>query len=229
MALSMIKKNFSNYSAWHYRAKLMPKFYCLNGRNYNRGYIIPIEKIKEDFATLKHAFFTDPKDQSPWNQHEWLLLQIAPSQIVHIDKVSQDETTLVLKVELNTRVRNFQCLSFSPACSVTEEDGTPASERSICKVWYIHVPITGAQIDFSVESTQDTLKFESMDGVKLFRNFYSQIDVANVEIRPCEESDSESFIKNLKEIAEQEEATVQELVDFEEGLSFATHRLLELK
>lgn len=73
IALTMIEKNFSNYSAWHYRAKLMPKFYNSNGLAYNASYIIPIDNIKKDLETLKHAFFTDPKDQSPWNYHEWLL------------------------------------------------------------------------------------------------------------------------------------------------------------
>lgn len=73
IALSMIQKNFSNYSAWHYRAKLMPKFDNSNGLVYNASYIIPFENIKQDLETLKHAFFTDPKDQSPWNYHEWLL------------------------------------------------------------------------------------------------------------------------------------------------------------
>ena len=88
MALSMIHKNFSNYSAWHYRAnifaKLMPKIYNSNGLVPNLSYIIPIDCIKEDLATLKHAFFTDPKDQSPWNHHEWLLQQIQPIQIVDL-------------------------------------------------------------------------------------------------------------------------------------------------
>lgn len=74
IAYSLITKNFSNFSAWHYRAKLMPLIYHHNDTLVNLGYLIPLSKIKEDMATLKHAFFTDPKDQSPWNYHQWLLV-----------------------------------------------------------------------------------------------------------------------------------------------------------
>lgn len=69
----------------------MPKFYNCNGTKWNSRYIIPISKIKEDLATLKHAFFTDPKDQSPWNHHEWLLQQIAPVQVIGIEFVGDDQ------------------------------------------------------------------------------------------------------------------------------------------
>lgn len=58
MAENLIKKNFSNFSAWHYRSKLMPILYEKEASQY----LIPFEKIKEDLALLKHAFFTDPKD-----------------------------------------------------------------------------------------------------------------------------------------------------------------------
>jgi geranylgeranyl transferase type-2 subunit alpha len=54
MAEKMIKKNFSNYSAWHYRGKLLPRLY--------EDEVIPLEKIKSDLEMLKHAFFTDPND-----------------------------------------------------------------------------------------------------------------------------------------------------------------------
>jgi len=74
MADALIKKNFSNFSAWHYRSKLMPRIFGPD----DLGYIIPLTKIKEDLETLKHAFFTDPKDQSPWNYHEWLLSILSP-------------------------------------------------------------------------------------------------------------------------------------------------------
>ena len=62
MALNLIQKNFSNFSAWHYRGKLMPKLLDKNGLIFNPSYIIPLETINSDFAMLKHAFFTDPKD-----------------------------------------------------------------------------------------------------------------------------------------------------------------------
>lgn len=60
MAEGLIKKNFSNFSAWHYRSKLMPILYGTERSKEN--YLIPFDKIKEDLALLKHAFFTDPKD-----------------------------------------------------------------------------------------------------------------------------------------------------------------------
>jgi geranylgeranyl transferase type-2 subunit alpha len=61
MAEGLIKKNFSNYSAWHYRSKLLPELYVAR-QDCPGPYPIPLEKIKEDLALLKHAFFTDPKD-----------------------------------------------------------------------------------------------------------------------------------------------------------------------
>lgn len=58
MAENIIKKNFSNYSAWHYRGKLMPKLYA----HVESKYVLPLERIKSDLEMLKHAFFTDPND-----------------------------------------------------------------------------------------------------------------------------------------------------------------------
>ncbi len=104
MAEKLIKKNFSNYSAWHYRSKLMPELYT---RLPNDGpYLIPLDKIQEDLALLKHAFFTDPKDQSPWNYHEWLISLLSPVQVVSL--TIEDSTKVV--IGLSSKVRDFRDL-----------------------------------------------------------------------------------------------------------------------
>jgi len=58
MAKAIIQKNFSNYSAWHYRGKLMPDIIT----EENQTYGLPLSVVTEDFNSLKHAYFTDPKD-----------------------------------------------------------------------------------------------------------------------------------------------------------------------
>ena len=60
MAEGLIKKNFSNYSAWHYRSKLLPRLY--EDSPDREPYLIPFSVIEKDLSLLKHAFFTDPKD-----------------------------------------------------------------------------------------------------------------------------------------------------------------------
>ena len=80
MAKVIISKNFSNYSAWHYRGKLMP----IIKSDSDNPYALPLSVIQEDFSSLKHAYFTDPKDQSPWNYHAWLMSLISPIQVVAI-------------------------------------------------------------------------------------------------------------------------------------------------
>ncbi len=99
MAEGLIKKNFSNYSAWHYRSKLMPELYARTGENIE--YLIPFSKIQEDLALLKHAFFTDPKDQSPWNYHEWLISLISPVQVVSITTDKDEDGRMRVVVGLS--------------------------------------------------------------------------------------------------------------------------------
>lgn len=74
-----IESNFSNFSAWHYRTKLLPRAWAsLSAEEVaeekDKGE--PIHFIKSssaEFELVTQALWTDPGDQSGWLYHRWLI------------------------------------------------------------------------------------------------------------------------------------------------------------
>lgn len=68
-----IEANFSNYSAWHYRSKLLPAIHgaCPPGANQ-------VAWLRDELQLVRNAFFTEPNDSSAWFYHRWLLAQLKP-------------------------------------------------------------------------------------------------------------------------------------------------------
>lgn len=62
-----INANFSNFSAWHNRAKLIPRLLQENSD------INPTEFYKKELDYIRQAIYTDPDDQSSWIYQEWLI------------------------------------------------------------------------------------------------------------------------------------------------------------
>ena len=65
-----VENNFSNYSAWHSRTKLLPAVHT------DRAALQAA--LAEEFETLQAAFFTEPDDQSCWFYHQWLVAASRP-------------------------------------------------------------------------------------------------------------------------------------------------------
>ncbi|CDU25748.1 related to Rab geranylgeranyltransferase alpha subunit [Sporisorium scitamineum] len=68
-ALKKIESNFSNFSAWHQRTKLLPHVWA--AKQLNPAQIDT--QVDTELELVKQAMYTDPSDQSVWFYHRWLI------------------------------------------------------------------------------------------------------------------------------------------------------------
>lgn len=63
-----ISENFSNFSAWHYRTKLLTRMW-----EGDESSATPVTTLDEEFEFVRQALWSDPNDQSAWLYHRWLV------------------------------------------------------------------------------------------------------------------------------------------------------------
>ena len=92
-----IETNFSNYSAWHYRSKLLPLIHpsgcsATNSATKSSESSFPVaeEAHHAELDLVQNAAFTDPEDSSAWLYHAWLAgRNKSPPAIVWISSGNQ--------------------------------------------------------------------------------------------------------------------------------------------
>lgn len=92
----MIKTNLSNFSAWHYRSKLIPRL--LDERKADDQ--ARRKLFDDDLSLIKSALFTDPYDQSLWFYHQLLMTELCSVKPAFV-KFDNADRCAYLEVEID--------------------------------------------------------------------------------------------------------------------------------
>jgi hypothetical protein len=106
MTINLIKKNFSNFSSWHYRSKLIP-IYFERIKKIDWNSEEAMDYFKSDIEHITNAIFTDPKDQSPWNYHLWLINNLTPIYVDNIAIISREEKIYGFKLSEILKIKEY--------------------------------------------------------------------------------------------------------------------------
>ena len=93
-----ISTNFSNYSSWHYRSKLIKDLYMNPEDN---GTKITKDFFEKEIELIENAVFTDPNDQSAWVYHRWLFNEYLHNNILKSIKVGNRSIELIFFEKYN--------------------------------------------------------------------------------------------------------------------------------
>ncbi|SPO26148.1 related to Rab geranylgeranyltransferase alpha subunit [Ustilago trichophora] len=115
-ALKKIESNFSNFSAWHQRSKLLPHLWTAKGLGTEQR----DAEIDAELELVKQAMYTDPSDQSVWFYHRWLVELLSPS---HTQQEQGEPTSArqikVLEEEVGVIEELFELEPDSKWCAIS--------------------------------------------------------------------------------------------------------------
>ncbi|CAM4644895.1 unnamed protein product [Lepidochelys olivacea] len=134
----LITRNFSNYSSWHYRSRLLPQLHP-DPRQPGR----PTEAVLlKELELVQNAFFTDPNDQSAWFYHRWLLGRAEPEPTILCVYVSREDSSLAVAFSQPVVVTPGSCdlLLFADEAPLAVNWRTPDGRNRPGLMWLCDLP-----------------------------------------------------------------------------------------
>lgn len=127
-----ITTNFSNYSSWHYRSKLLPMLHP----DPTQPVWVQEDVILKEFEIVQNAVFTDPDDQSAWFYHRWLLGRGKKKQQISCIHASRKSKRVIVLLTRPIMVGKGNSLILSiQGKSVSGTWKTPTGSNKFCVLW----------------------------------------------------------------------------------------------
>lgn len=132
--MEKIAANFSNYSAWHYRSRLLPRVYP----GHREG-TVKEEVLLEEYSLVQNATFTDPGDQSGWFYHRWLTGKERPALDFLLFYISKETRTVMLHLTQQIRIQEVVLTVRMNGVPLLLEWHAPGT--LLCSsLWYADIP-----------------------------------------------------------------------------------------
>lgn len=186
----LIADNFSNFSAWHMRMNLIPRFVDSDtGEKLMRK-----EDVEDEIERVANAIFTDPDDQSAWMYARHIIHLYSPASFLNNEtscplvplSASMDFNRIIIVFTRSTPVQNVLCFV----------RGIPASAKwravslyspNTSRVW--ECILDGEE---KVEISRDGHRFEPLTrfyNKSLYHRIFGggSVDVINTMRGHCEE------------------------------------------
>uniref|UniRef100_A0A803SSB7 Geranylgeranyl transferase type-2 subunit alpha n=1 Tax=Anolis carolinensis TaxID=28377 RepID=A0A803SSB7_ANOCA len=191
---SLITRNFSNYSSWHYRSRLLPQLYP-DPQQQGR---ITEEILLKELELVQNAFFTDPNDQSAWFYHRWLLGRADPEPTIRCVYVNREDTSLAVAFSHPVAVTSHDLIIFGDESPLVVRWRTPDGRNRPGFMWLCDLPASALN-DHWPQHTFRILWSEgqSQKECVLFkghRDCWSQDSVTEEQIFRCELSTEKSTV-----------------------------------
>jgi len=149
--MEKIEENFSNYSAWHYRSKLLPLVFP--GEDTAS---IQEDRLHSELDLVQNAAFTDPEDSSAWFYHTWLLGRQAEVPRIVCCRISESNltvacTTKIKSAALETSMENGDKLELA-------WEGT---EKTFNYTWTAKINAQSSScLDIKLKNSEETLNIK---------------------------------------------------------------------
>ncbi|KYO40687.1 geranylgeranyl transferase type-2 subunit alpha [Alligator mississippiensis] len=135
---SLITRNFSNYSSWHYRSCLLPQLHP-DPQHHGR---LTEDVLLRELELVQNAFFTDPNDQSAWLYHRWLLGRADLEPTIHCVYVNREDACLAVAFSQPVRVTpgSHGLILLADEAPLTVEWHTPDGRNRPGVIWLCDLP-----------------------------------------------------------------------------------------